>query len=81
MNAAEIKLDLFRKIDSLKDTDLKRVYHSFLSLLTSSEKYTLTKAEKIAIEEALECSKKGETLTHESVMNEAQIKYPKLKFK
>jgi hypothetical protein len=81
MNAAEIKLDLFRKIDNLKDTELERIYQAFLSLLNPSEKYTLTGAEKKAIEEALECSRKGETYTHESVMKEAQNRYPRLKFK
>ncbi len=80
MNTAEIKLDLFRKIDNLKDTELDRIYQAILSLLPS-EKYTLTGAEKKAIEEALECSKKGETYTHESVMKEAQGRYPHLKFK
>lgn len=72
MNTAEIKLDLFRKIDKLKDTELERIYQVFLSLLTPSEKYTLTDVERSAIEESLDCSKKGETFTHESVMKEAK---------
>jgi len=78
MNAAEIKLDLFRKIDKLKDIELERKYQAFLSLLTPSKKYSLTKAEKEAIEEALES---GETYAHGSVIKQAKNRYPQLKFK
>jgi hypothetical protein len=78
MNAAEIKLDLFRKIDKLKDIELERKYQAFLSLLAPTEKYSLTKAEKDAIEEALESS---ETYTHGSVVKQAKSRYPQLKFK
>lgn len=81
MNTAEIKLDLFRKIDNLKDSELERIYQVFLSLLTPAEKYILADAEKKAINEALECSEKGEIYTNESVMKEAQNRYPQLKFK
>ena len=81
MNTADMKLDLFRRIDNLKDTELQSVYQSFLSLLTSSEKYTLTGAEREAIEEALESGKREEAFTHESVMKEAQSRYPQFKFK
>ena len=81
MNTAETKLDLFRRIDNLKDSELERVYQAFLSLLPSSEKYALTNSEKKAIEQALDYSTKGETHGHESVMEEAKTKYPRLKFK
>jgi len=81
MNTAETKLDLFRRIDNLKDSELERVYQAFLSLLPSSEKYALTNSEKKAIEQALDYSAKGETHSHESVMEEAKTKYPRLKFK
>jgi hypothetical protein len=33
MNAAEIKLDLFRRIDNLKESDLEIVYDKFVALL------------------------------------------------
>lgn len=81
MNTAEIKLDLFRKIDNLKDSDLERIYQVFLSLMTPTEKYALANTEKKAIEEALTCSEKGEIYSDESVMKEAQSRYPQLKFK
>lgn len=81
MNAAEIKLDLFRKIDNLKESDLEKVYNQFVTLLNATTAYELSKDEKAAINEALEASKQGETYTHEQVMEEARGKYPNLKFK
>jgi len=80
MNTAEIKLDLFRKIDSLKESELEKVYNKFIALLSTTS-YELSKAEKAAIDEALEASKEGHTYTREEVMEEARQKYPNLNFK
>jgi len=81
MNAAEIKLDLFRRIDSLSKTDLEKAYNKILALLNTTSKYNLSKAEWLAVEQALEESEKGHVYSHEDVMNEAKQKYPNLKFK
>lgn len=81
MNAAEIKLDMFRKIDNLKESELEKVYNKFIALLSTSSPYKLSKAEKAAIDEALEASKNGQTYTHEEVMEEAKQKYPNLNFR
>jgi len=81
MNAAEIKLDLFRRIDNLKESDLEKVYNKFVALLNTSSPYRLSTDEQAAINEALEASKRGETYTHEQVMEEARGKYPNLRFK
>ncbi len=81
MNAAEIKLDLFRRIDNLKESDLEKVYNKFVALLNASSPYRLSTDEQAAINEALEASKRGETYTHEQVMEEARGKYPNLRFK
>ncbi len=81
MNTAELKLDLFRKIDMLSDSEIEKIHQLILTLINASEKYVLKDTEKMAIDEAIEYSKKGETLKHESVMNEAKNKYRKLKFK
>jgi hypothetical protein len=54
---------------------------TLLPTLISTEEYTLTNAEEKAIKEALEYSNKGETFSHESVMKEAQIRYPQFMFK
>lgn len=81
MNAAEIKLDLFRKIDSLKEPELEELYYKFIALLSSTSSYKLSKSEKTAIDEALEANKNGKTYTSEEVMEEARRKYPNLNFK
>ena len=81
MNAAELKLDLFRKIDSLEESDLEKIYYKFIALLSTTSPYKLSKAEKAAINEALEASKNDQINTHEEVMKEARQKYPNLNFK
>ena len=80
MNAAELKLDLFRRIDGLPKADLENIYDKFISLLDASSLYKLSKYEKKAIEDALYESEKGNILTHEDLVNEAKQKYPNLKF-
>ena len=81
MNAAEIKLDLFRRIDSLKESDLEKVYNKFIALLSTTSPYKLSKDEKAAIDEALEVGKDGQSYTREEVMKEARRKYPNLNFR
>jgi predicted transcriptional regulator len=81
MNAAEIKLDLFRRIDSIKESELEILYNKLIALLNSSSSYKLSKDEKAAVNEALNASRSGKTYTHEEVIEEAKGKYPNLKFK
>jgi predicted transcriptional regulator len=81
MNAAEIKLELFRKIDRLPKADLENLYHKFIALLDTNAIYKLNELEKKAIEEALEQSEEGKLVEHLDVLNEASAKYPNLKFK
>jgi hypothetical protein len=80
MNTAEIKLDLFRRIDSLKEKELKILYVKLLELLEHS-KYHLSRAESQAIDEALESGNYKNYKTTADVVSEAKQKYPKLKFK
>lgn len=80
MNVAEIKLDLFRRIDKLPKADLEFFYNKFIALMEGTSHYSLNKYEKKAIEEALSESEKGNILTHEDVVNDARQKYPNLKF-
>jgi predicted transcriptional regulator len=80
MNTAEIKLDLFRRIDSLSGADLKRNYEKIVALLNVQKAYKLNPQEGKAIQEAVDESKKGNILTHEQVLAEAKQKYSNLKF-
>lgn len=81
MNAAEIKLELFRKIDRLPKADLENLYHKFIALLDTNAVYKLNDLEKKAIEEALEQSEESRLVEHVDVLNEASAKYPNLKFR
>ena len=81
MNSAEIKLDMFRKIDSLKESDLEKIYNKFIALLSTTEPYNLSSDEDAAINEALEAGKEGRSYTRKEVMKEARQKYPNLNFK
>ncbi|MFO7827459.1 MAG: hypothetical protein R6V23_02450 [Bacteroidales bacterium] len=80
MNAAEIKLKLFRKIDSLNESDLEKAYKKILNFLNAetSNKSELTPELKDALDKALELSKQGKPYTHEEVMKETRKKYPDL---
>jgi len=81
MNAAEIKLELFRKIDNLPKTELDRLYSKFIALIESNSVYKLNEFERKAIEEALEQSEESKLVEHLDVLNQASSKYPNLKFK
>ncbi len=81
MNAAEIKLDLFRRIDRLKESELEKVYKILLNLLNKPTEYCLSDLEKKAIDEALIASEKGEVYSHDKAMEDAKRKHPNLRFK
>ena len=78
MSISELKLELFRRIDSLEDAELEKLYDKLLMLLESSSLHKLSKAENNAINEALESSATEKALSHEEVMKEAREKYPNL---
>lgn len=81
MNSAELKLDLFRRIDGLSQADLEKSYENILALLKINKDYVLLEAERIAIEEALNDSDYKSLSTSEQVVAEAKEKYPNLKFR
>ncbi|NLD48821.1 MAG: hypothetical protein GX660_16785, partial [Clostridiaceae bacterium] len=54
MNLSEIKLELFRKIDSLNEQEFEKIYKKFLAILNTSSLYKLSEPENKAINEALE---------------------------
>ena len=81
MNAAEIKLDLFRRIDKLPKAELERIYEKVLAIINTTSKYKLSEQEKNAINEAISESGKKNLQTHADVVAEASKRYPNLKFK
>ena len=58
MNAAEIKLDLFRRIDALESSRLKRVYGKIIGLLGVDEQKENALSPELteALDEALDAS-------------------------
>lgn len=81
MNAAEIKLDLFRKIDRLNEAELEMVYEQILALMSATSRYNLSDDENRAIDASLKVSDEGAGYTYDEVVEEASRKYPNLKFK
>ena len=81
MNIAELKLDLFRRIDNMKEDELKLVYNKLITILNNTSVYTLTRKENIAIEEALKVSEEEAHYKHDEVLKEAKKRYPNLKFR
>ena len=77
MNVAEIKLDLFRRIDGLSKADLEIIYNKFLGILNDTSTYKLTANERQAIDEAME---ENSIYSRKEVISEAKKKYPNLKF-
>lgn len=77
MNLAEIKLDLFRKIDSLKEDRLKEAYGVFLNYLNGTGDHwaELSEGEKSSIEEGLAQIKAGKVTPHNEVMTGFRQRY------
>ncbi|MGE5393185.1 MAG: hypothetical protein ACM3P1_00500 [Candidatus Saccharibacteria bacterium] len=80
MNSAEIKLELFRKIDQLDNNELERVYAILVKLLNActADETTLSLELKTVLDEALEASSKGQVLSHEEAMQKTRDKYSHL---
>ena len=75
MNTAEIKLELFRRIDSLKGKQLEEAYHYLLSFLN---KPGINPELKSGIDRALKDVAEGRVSSHEDVMKRMSKKYPNL---
>lgn len=80
MNTAELKLDLFRRLDSLDNSKLEHVYNKIISLINAdtSKKEALSPELKAALDEAIVASKEGRVYSHEEVMQQTKEKYPNL---
>lgn len=63
MKAAEIKLELFRKIDRLSSEELEIVFNNISTFINASSKYVLSEDERKGIDIALEESEKGNVYT------------------
>lgn len=78
MTTAELKLNIFRKIDALESNRLKELY-GLISNFTASEndvdEWTLlSEEEQTGIINALEEADSGKLVSHKNVMNKAYKK-------
>lgn len=79
MNVAEIKLDLFRRIDGLESSKLEKVYAKIINLLGPEQKENKLSPElKKALDDALTASENGQTHSHNDVIKLTKEKYPNL---
>lgn len=80
MNASEIKLNLFRRLDRLDNSRLESVYSKIINLINADnpQKEELSPEIKTALDEALESSKQGRVYTHDDVMQKTIAKFPNL---
>lgn len=79
MNTAEIKIDLFRKLDSLKGNRLEEAYGVLLNFINSrneiDEWQNLSMEQQNAIELGIEQLDRGEGRKHKNVMSDFRNKF------
>lgn len=82
MGNAELKLDIFRIVDRLSETELQKLYGMVSNLVsnedTSSETPPwdrLSESERAAIEQGLSQLEKGQGIAHNEVMSDFRKKY------
>ena len=79
MDSAEIKVDLFRKLEALNSTSLEEAYGillNFINTKTSTDDWTkLTTKQQDAIKIGLQQLDNNEGVKHQDVMDRAKNKY------
>lgn len=79
MTVADLKLKIFRQIDSLEKSRLEEFYGILLNFINDRKDINdwekLTKEQKTAIENAIEEIDAGRGIPHEQVMENIQNKY------
>lgn len=79
MNTAEIKIELFRKLDSLKDNRLEEAYGVLLNFINSrneiDEWQNLSTEQQDAIQLGIEQLDKGEGRQHKDVISDFRNRF------
>jgi hypothetical protein len=80
MTVSELKLRLFRKIDSLEKSKLEELYGVVTNYINGNKDLSdwdkLSDNQKQGIFDALEEIKDGKGISNEEVMNKVRTKYP-----
>ena len=81
MNAAEIKIDLFRKLDSLKGNRLEEAYGMLINYINGKSEIddwqNLTPEQQAAIRLGIDQLNNGEGRNHNNVMSDIRNQYGK----
>lgn len=81
MNAAELKINLFRKIDMLNDDELSRLYGDLINVINGTVDnihwQNLSLPQKNGIKNAIASLEKGNGIAHEEVMKKYRKRYSK----
>ena len=79
MNTSELKLKLFRQIDTLEKSKLEKVYRLLLDWINESDDSeqwnTLSESKRKGLKDALEEMNHSEGTEHQSVMKKYKEKY------
>lgn len=79
MNAAEIKIDLFRKLDSLKGKRLEEAYGMLLNYINGKseidEWQNLTTEQQSAIRHGIEQLENGQGRRHKDIMTDVRKRF------
>lgn len=78
MSTAEIKTSLHKMIDAIEDNTILNAVYAILFKVTGKKvsSIALTKAEKIAVDKAIESVDKGILHSHNEVMEEMRKAHP-----
>lgn len=79
MNASDIKIDLFRKLDSLKESRLEEAYGLLLNFINSNNEINdwnnLSNEQKDAIKIGVKQLNEGKGRDHKSVMSDIRKRF------
>lgn len=81
MNASELKVRIFKEVDSLDKNKLEEIYGYILNFLNSKKDLndweSLSQSQKQGIIKAIDEIKTGKEIPHEQVINHFRKKYAK----
>lgn len=79
MNASDLKISLFRKIDMLKDDELEKIHGQLLNILNgasdSAHWNELSQAQKSGLTDAIDSLHSGMGMAQEEVMEKYRKRY------
>lgn len=81
MNATELKISLFRRIDQLDDNEQNRLYGDLMNVINGTIDTThwqnLSEAQRNGITDAVRSIESGAGMVHENVMEKYRKRYSK----